>query len=270
MERIQSNKNALQEYYQRNVARWGSDGKQILPVYEHYQSAEGWVCVLTLPDSNRQFEAVGRNKKEADQRAASLALADLSGITTPITPLQNQTPPLKWSVTSAKESQFQEKYDGISWRLPGCVLVLIDLENSPNHDKRKWNGVRWDCSRVEAFVGKLSSHATKDLQSLYPFVTKFHIVNSGHRDAVDHAISARAGEWVEAQKHPDYYLEREEGCLYDDCIYIVSRDRFAPALVDVLNQKLAQTNKKKQIAVVHAINIDECFDLLDTKASGQR
>jgi len=240
-EHIQSNKNTLQEYYQKHC---GSDGKHILPDYDYERTMTGWLCILTLPDS-KEFRAAGRNKKLAAQTAAGKALDVISALST------KPSSPHIHNPTANKALQ---------WFFPGCLLVLIDLENAPKHDKERWNRVRWDCCRIEAFVGKMSSHATKDLKALYPFVTHFHIVNSAHRDAVDHAISVRAGEWVESMKH---YLDREEGCLYDDAIYIVSRDRFAPALVDILRQKVPLSD----IDLVHCININECFEYLENHAT---
>ena len=125
--------------------------------------------------------------------------------------------------------------------------------------------VLWDCTKIEAFVGKLSSHATKDLPALYPFVDKFHIVDSGHKDAVDHAISFRAGRWAESQIHSDYYINGPEGCVYDDAICIVSRDRFSPALVDVIRQHIGGRDPK----VKHFINIDECFETLSLQGQAK-
>jgi len=267
---VHSNKNALQEYYQREFPRWGSDGKQILPVYDHHRSDQGWVCTLKLPEGG-EFQATARNKKDADQDAASQALkALLGGTANPIQPTENA--PL-WSATPRtvipRTVIPSHVVEGVEFRLPGCVLVLIDLENSPGFNRKRWMNVRWDCSQVEAFVGKLSSHATKDLKSLYPYVNKFHIVNSGMKDAVDHAISVRAGQWLESMKHPKYYLEGEEGCLYDDCIFIVSRDRFAPALVDVLQQQLPRSEYQggRAPGVIHSININECFGVLEEKSA---
>lgn len=234
-----SNKNRLQEYFQKT-----QNGR--LPTYSHHADLLGWVSTLTLPDRCGEFIAIGRTKKEADQIAAGQALQELDLIEETI-----------------EQRQLVQKHD---FRLPGCLLVLIDLENSPGFERSQWLNVIWDCCRVEAFVGKLSSHATKDLRALYPFVDKFHIVDSGHRDAVDHAISVRAGQWLETFKHPKYYIEGEVGCLFDDAIFIVSRDRFAPALVDVLRQQLRSGNWKTQEAI-HSINIDECFEILDKKRS---
>lgn len=77
---------------------------------------------------------------------------------------------------------------------------------------------------------------------------------------MDHAISLRAGQWLEAQKHPDYYLDAEEGCFCDDEIYIVTRDRFGLALVDILRQHLDQSSHKA--VPVHSTTIDQCFERL--------
>jgi hypothetical protein len=244
MKRSNNNKNLLQEYYQR-------DGKQSLPIYSHERSEQdGWICTITLPDG-RTFQASGRNKKEADQIAAGQVMDMISGqVIERTSELDNKQNLSKQNLSK------QHKKD---WRLPGCILVLIDLENSPGYDNDMWNHVQWDCSSIEAFAGKLSSHATKDLKELYPFVHKFHIVDSGHKDAVDHAISARAGAWLESMKHPDYYLHEDE-CIYDDAIHIVSRDRFALALVDVLRQQMP---KDQYINVVHSINMDKCFSKLN-------
>lgn len=263
MELIQSNKNELQEYYQQH------DSSGRLPSYTHRRDDSGmWITSLKLPDRDEAFIGSGRNKKIADQAAAGEALAALRGNNATLSRLENPTPPPLWSVAPDGVGFQKHNPPGIDWRLPGCVLVLIDLENSPNHDKTRWNRVRWDCSRVEAFVGKLSSHATKDLKALYPFVTTFHIVDSGHRDAVDHAISFRAGQWMESMKHANYYLEGEEGCLYDEKIYIVTRDRFGPALVDVLRQRLKELPPPEEgcLEVVHCINIDECFEILKERS----
>ena len=138
-------------------------------------------------------------------------------------------------------------------RYVGCNLILIDLENSPNYDKIKWEHVRWEDSLVEDFVGKLSSHASKDLKTLYPFVDKFHIVDSGMKDAVDHAISVRAGMWIESTR-------QETSEVYDEGIYIISRDRFALALIDVIRQEMSTC--KDDTEFVHCVSIDECFQHL--------
>lgn len=234
-----SKKNRLQEYYQRR--------QLLLPVYTHERTESGdWKSTLTLVDG-RRFFGIERTKKDADQNAAAEALAALE-------------------CSSECSRETPSKPD---WRLAGCVLVLIDLENSPGYDNTKWSNIRWDCSKIEAFVGKLSSHATKDLASLYPFVQEFHVVNSSMRDAVDHAISVRAGKWLESMKHIEYYIDGPEGCVYDDAIHIVSRDRFAGALSDVLNQGVPPpfrpgTHKPQ---VVHSVNIDDCFELLAKSAS---
>ena len=76
---------------------------------------------------------------------------------------------------------------------PGCFLILIDLDNSPNFTDRRWKHVKWECCHIAAFAGKMSSHANKDLPSLYPFVDEFHIIDCAMPDAVDHAISVRRG-----------------------------------------------------------------------------
>ena len=126
------------------------------------------------------------------------------------------------------------------------MLILIDLENSPNFMKSRWLNVSFENCRLEAFVGSFSSHATKDLATLYPFVHTFHIVDSGHKDAVDHAISVRTGQWL---SH-----------LPGGGVCIVSRDRFAAALVDVLLQQTPENTSVKQF-----MNMDQCFDALINK-----
>ena len=217
---MESKKNQLQEYFQKR------DFTQ-LPVYSHRQTERGWVSTLKLP-AGKEFEGLGTNKKSADQEAATLALSNFS----------------------------KSENQGVLFKFAGRVLVLIDLENTPVHNKNLWNIIRWDRSRIEAFVGKLSSHARKDLKDLYPFVDRFHIIDSGHKDAVDHAISVRAGEWLGAQK---YHIDE---CTYEE-LHLVSRDRFASALIDVLKQKCNRFTKKPKL--VHSINIDECFQFLNNK-----
>lgn len=226
-----SHKNRLQEICQRR--------KTLLPNYEHERIDIGWKSTVTLGEDQR-FSGVGRTKKEADQIAANEALNHIDSLV---------------AVPEERKTQF---------KFAGCALILIDLENSPGYNKEKWENVRWDCSRIEAFVGKLSSHATKDLASLYPFVDKFHVINSSMKDAVDHAMSVRAGCWLESMKHPEYYCNREEDCVYDDAIYIISRDRFAAALIDVIQQRIPPLSRPgaHRTDAVHSINIDQCFQSL--------
>jgi len=225
------NKNLLQEYFQKKDGKHGNNNLQLN--YKSRQSDHGfWISILTLPDG-RKFKGKGKRKKDAEQNAASAALLILI-----INPNEQKTKP-------------NTKPNIIKYHFCGKNIILIDLENSPNYDKNKWLNIRWESTNIEAFVGKLSSHATKDLKTMYPFVSKFHIVDSGMKDAVDHAISVRAGIWLESSCESSY--------IADDCIYIVSRDRFSLALVDILKQY----NPKSEI--VHCVNIDKCFDILANK-----
>lgn len=212
-----SYKNQLQEYYQKR-------GEQ-LPLYSHIETTEGWDSTVEICDG-RKFHGTGKTKKFSDQDAAKLVLDSLFLKSIPLC--------------------------DIIERHPGCILVLIDLENSPKVDK-EWFNTRWTCCQLEAFVGKLSSHATKNLKALYPFVDKFHIIDSGHQDVVDHSISFRTGQWLENIPYGD-------PCNFEDAIFIVSRDRFASALIDVLKQAIRKM--KKQPEVENFINMNDCFNRL--------
>jgi hypothetical protein len=224
-----SYKNQLQEYYQKR-------GKPI-PTYAHGSTISGWESTVVICD-DRKFQSEGRTKKDADQEVAKMVLDTL--------------------LSSEEEKVFLEgdlefvPYPKPTLKSPGCVLILIDLENSPKVDK-EWLNIRWDCCQVEAFAGKLSSYATKNLEDLYPFVDEFHIVDSGYKDAADIAISFRAGRWLENIPYGD-------PCNFEDAIFIVSRDRFASALVDVLKQSVREM--KIQPEVANFINMNDCFDRL--------
>jgi hypothetical protein len=217
-------KNLLQEWCQTN--------NSALPVYTHINVIAGdWESTVSLPSHPEfAFSACARTKKQADQLAAGLILDQVSQALT--------------------VNQATAGYRPIRMLYGGSVLVLIDLENSPNYTKREWTDVRWDGAHIAAFVGKLSSHATKDLSTLYPFVDEWHIVDSGMKDAVDHAISVRAGQWL------------SQGSDLPDGIHIVSRDRFAVALVDVLRQVIDWDTE-----IRHAINIDDVFKHLASETN---
>lgn len=156
------------------------------------------------------------------------------------------------SATTQKQQQPQPTFTERETR---PYLVLIDLENSPNYTMAKWQTTRWKNARIEAFVGKLSSHAQKSivyLKQYYPFVDEIHIVNSGMKDAVDHAISVRAGEWLNV-------FRCNSSHMYGAGVFIVSRDRFAVALRDILVQHLASAGVGGA-KIIHSVNIDECFE----------
>jgi hypothetical protein len=190
-----SAKNTLQEYYQQR--------RLPLPTYTHVQHADGcWESTVQLSDV--YYIGRGKTKREADQNAAQQAIAALM---------------MKPAQTPAIEIDFTN------------TIVLIDLENAPQWTVR--NVSITGGGHIEAFVGAFSSMAseTANLAEMYPFATRIHIIRSGHRDAVDHAISVRAGELLHL--HHKYI--------------IVSRDRFAAALCDILPN--AQ----------YVTSIDKCF-----------
>lgn len=236
-----SYKNTLQEHFQRFVRTGTSAG---LPKYFHRPTEYGWLSTVCLPGGSK-YSAPGRNKKVADQAAARLALNALN------------------LFESVVETDFDEDFNPrlAQDERTTCALVLIDLENSPGYDSKQWKDMRLPCCAVEAFAGKLSSHAGKNLSTLYPFVTKFHIVDSGHKDAADHAMSVRAGRWLHTLEQS---ADAGASCIYRDALHIVSRDRFASALIDVLAQQLRGIERSggKVPALVHSITIDECFKKL--------
>lgn len=206
MERSLSYKNQLQEYFQARHQR--------LPEYTHQLLPDGsWQTTVSLWE-NGSFTGVGMNKKAADKLAASQALEWLN----------KREPPHAITTPPSTPPKHPIGY------------VLLDLENSPTYTK--WTNTAPIV--VEAFAGKLSSYPGKNLQVLYPFVHRFHIVDSGIKDAADHAISVRAGE-----------------LMSDDCpprhLFIVSRDRFAVALKDILQQRWPN-----QCIFYHCISLDEC------------
>ncbi|HMP29416.1 MAG TPA: putative dsRNA-binding protein [Saprospiraceae bacterium] len=65
MEDIKSNKNILQEYYQKRGAN--------LPAYKNDRINGIWFCNIKLPDG-KGFVGTGSTKKDADQDAARIAL----------------------------------------------------------------------------------------------------------------------------------------------------------------------------------------------------
>lgn len=218
-----SAKNQLQEIYQKRHS-------PTLPTYSHKQAlaGAGWASSVTLPDEpTRFFQGFGRTKRDADQEAAQKALEFLNSMETSTVP--RPAPPMMLDVR-------------LEHIMTSPLLILIDLENSPKFMASRWENVRWPACRLEAFVGRFSSHAEKNLEALYPFIHTFHVIASGHRDAVDHAISVRAGQWLSCPE-------------LQDGVMIISRDRFAAALVDVLRQ---QTEKE----IEHHVNMDRCFDAL--------
>lgn len=162
-----------------------------LPQYKHVQYYMGWQSIVTLANG-KVFKGLGLNKKEADTLAARYALEYLAT-------MEPQNITIDCSNT----------------------IVLIDLENAPNIS---FSNVICNGGCIEAFVGRFSSFASKELSEKYPFVHTFHIVESGAPDAVDHAISFRAGQISEPTME----------------IVIISRDKFAVALCDVLTQQQFQ------------------------------
>lgn len=222
-------KNKLQEHYQRLHLP--------LPRYEHKNGADSmnWTSTVILPNDKQQFRGCGATKKAADQQAAQRAWESVCVAT------RKTTPPQQFVSVATPKVKPKALVSLVS-------LVLWDLENSPGCTE--WQS---GTCQVEAFAGKLSSHATKDLRYLYPFVDTFHIVDSGMKDAVDHAISVRAGEWIAG------------GSSTLHTLYIVSRDRFSIALIDVMRQKLARTppgergaNCANCVHCVHCVSMDEC------------
>jgi len=204
-------KNSLQEWCQLQLR---SNLK--LPQYTFKSCNNGWSCTVQVPiemDKYETFRAEAQNKKEASKLAAKLALDYIE------------------SAQSKEERKLPEKKD--------CT-VLVDLENAPtcsNVSDTLLGG------HVEAFVGKLSSHANKDLLALYPFVDDFHIIDSGIKDAVDHAISVRAGIW----------LAKEES----QQLIIVTRDKFGYALRDVLVQlQLIAGSTSNTLSIQHKTSLD--------------
>ena len=243
MEQPRSFKNILQEHFQSRSLE--------LPRYIQFRSSTNeWSSTCVLPDGSR-FSAIASSKKKADQLAAKAALDELG---------------IGWG----DDNDNGDLPRAPEFRFPGCMLVLIDLENSPGYDVSRWSRYIWDCCWVEAFMGKLSSHAEKPMEQLrrhYPFVREFRIVNSGHADAVDHAISVRAGQWIESLEHPGYYYRSDEGCLYEDGICIISRDRFSLALIDILKQNLSERHPGSQANVRHFTNMNRCFEWLSEQAA---
>lgn len=256
---MSSYKNELQEYYQKQ-------GSPSLPTYSHEWVAffrttgsEGvqqgqWLSTLTLPDfpDSKQsagddypkiFQKFGATKRDADKNAAKMALEYLKSST-------------GTAAAHTRQTERKPNETNMPLTLKQSWLVLIDLENSPNHTAERWNSIRWENCAIEAFVGKLSSHAQKDLTTLYPFVTTFHVVDSGHKDAVDHAISVRAGTWLFCQS----FIIQSLPLAREECFAVVSRDRFASALMDILRQQCDTNDLSAKIA--HYTTIDSCFENL--------
>ncbi len=188
-----------------------------LPKYSHEMddAIRVWTSTVTLP-TGEQFKARAANKVDADQMAASQAVIALNHRTV-------------------------QHFDG------GDRLILIDLENAPQVDS-KWLSSIWNNCQIEAFVGALSPLAlrTTDLKSSYPFVHRFRLVNSGYPNAVDYDICMRVGAWMQDLVHvSDQPLYRGGAC-------IISRDRFAPTVVELTR---AAGNSAQ-----HFTCIDECLE----------
>jgi len=172
-----SAKNELQEYYQKLKF-------DQLPVYTYERLSNIgqepiWHAWVSLPNGETQYDGFGRTKREADEIAARKALRSIQSVVPCQAPCgypgtrgetgntMNDSPPEPRRCVSSPASLETTE-----------VLVLIDLENSPNHTANVWNATAvWCGCRIEAFAGKLSSHATKNLPSIYPFVSQFHIVD---------------------------------------------------------------------------------------------
>jgi hypothetical protein len=160
-----SSKNQLQQHYQKLKS-------SKLPTYENRQlssfSADAgscmWQSVVTLPDTETRYTGIGWSKREADQAAAREALKMLEK---------------KKKLGTGPGPAGELGSEGVSGEatVQKDVLILIDLENSPNYTVQNWSHIWWAGCQIEAFVGKLSSHANKDLKSIYPFVHQFHIVD---------------------------------------------------------------------------------------------
>lgn len=232
-------KNRLQEYFQRIKVVRDSDGNVELPTYTHQRTENGlWRTVLILPGGcHPKFFAEMSTKKAADQEAAEMAL--------------------KW--LKAKETPTR-------WYLPGCCLVLINLGSHPMDalPEKEWNSVQWDCSKVEAFSSNSSvyGYTVEKLESLFPYVDRFHDVAGD----IQWSMACRIGQWLESFKHPDHYLDGEEGCLYEDTLFIVDGylDKSylnQPTLTNI-DRQLEQLHLRVKPKVVICDTIEECFGMI--------
>jgi hypothetical protein len=227
-----------------------------LPEYETI-SSYGWKSQVLFDGVVYHGGGHFIRKKDAEQAAAKVAYK--SNFKTDLNAPSYQ---YEYSVPSTAKG-------GCTKRTPDNIishtktLVLIDLENYPNINTSDFCNTTFIGIQFIAFVGRCSSHAEKNLSMIYPFVDNFVIVESVHRDAVDHYISMYAGSEI---------VDRYER------IVIVTRDRFGGPLVENVKQFCKEkfgdwdinnetSSEVENIETFHAVNATECFDYI--KSNGK-
>jgi hypothetical protein len=139
-------------------------------------------------------------------------------------------------VTGKKQEKCKELCIKKSVFIENKTVVLIDLENYPHMNTPNFLNTKFENVVFLGFVGKCSSYVHKNLKELYPFI-KIIIVNSAHKDAVDHFISMFTG----------MILDKYTNFL------ILTKDRFAGSAVDAAKQL------NPTITIMHVVKADDCY-----------
>lgn len=226
-------KSKLQIYCQKKFG-----GK--LPSYDTkiLEQSNEFISTVTLPDGTTATGKKCPNKKSAEKDAAFMVMYRK--------PVEGR--PIPAVCGGIGELEKNSVIQCLTAKI--YTFVLVDLENYPQMNQPEFLNTKFLNVRFEAFVGKRSSHAQKNLEEIYPFMNNIVIVDSVYKDAVDHFISVRVGQLLGSPYAP-----------YDYQIIIVSRDAFAGAVVDCV-QHYPNSGCKN---CFHVTNAKDCFNLL-TKA----
>lgn len=247
-------KGKLQEYLQKkgypvptyvHTSEKASDGRSLL-----------WRSQISLGSSVVTSDLC-QSKKEADQNVAAYVLndphiindsfekSDNLGSVTPSNPYWEPIPPNQ-NITMEHILNHLNNPIRETIKTTNGTIVLIDLENYPQINTPNFLNSIFENIEFKGFVGKCSSHAQMNLSSKYPFVD-VEIVDSAHKDAVDHYISMYVGTILQK------YLQKYDGKLN---LIILTRDRFGGSACDAIKQFFPETN------AYHVTKADECMELL--------
>lgn len=202
-------KNELQEYFQKRQLP--------LPVYKYTKMLFNmdtmikWRAEVKLYDSEGVFRSdLCTSKKKADQNAAFKALQSLNNIdVNEITKMD-------------MDGDEYDKYDKYEFPNEYERLILVDIENLPLTFKHIDYQKQKEKTLIITVMSKFSSHYQFEKRQYYQQFSHIEVTNSGNKDAADTLLIFLVGKY-----------------LHNSCneIIIISRDRFAATLKDILIER---------------------------------
>lgn len=242
---MSNDKNTLQTYCQRN----GID----FPVYTSIRDTVKWTSTVILVHNGKNVEYVGKacsRKTQADIAAATIAVTDLGLILGPNPhPDPSQSSPgsvVDLNISSAKRAHTSTDFCNSVTKTGMYVLVDYENVNKLQHLHNTFSRQGDHDANIFKFLGY--SHHKADTNEAS------HIVHSGGRDAVDHAISIFVGILI---------ANRHSLSLSKMSIVILTKDLFAERVHNMLR------NSCDGLEVIHVPSEKQCIEFLHSKGYEQ-